>query len=510
MNSCSSPLGALARRTSGGGAPLLAPVSFAGFVLLAGCSPPAGPAANPVTSGQSAPSHPPAPSPAATPPAPTVATAPVLALPAGVPDSPAGHQFAWVLAAIAQTPSAAEVASRFTPEFTAKVPAAKVVAIFAQLGGQFSTLALDRIEAGPSPYSLAAAVHTGMAQGPAGAAKMRILLRVEPTEPFRIAGLLLRPMIEAKPAGSWDEVKAGLGAVAPQVGFLAARITAGKCVPISALEPKKPLALGSAFKLYLLDALAGQIAAGKHTWDDAIVIDDARKSLPSGDLRMEPAGKVFTVRQMAEQMISASDNTAADHLLAFVGRTAVEDDVKTSGHSAPSRMVPFLSTRDVFALKLVASSDELAAYARADVPHKRKLLETYEARDLSRVPLDDNGWSKPRMIDSIEWFASPEDLCKVMASLKRYADVSATAPVAAILSMNPGMQDETGAYDYIGFKGGSEPGVTNLTWLLRRKSDARGAGSWLFLTVGFNNPSDGVDDAKAMPAAMAARDFLGK
>jgi hypothetical protein len=205
-------------------------------------------------------------------------------------------------------------------------------------------------------------------------------------------------------------------------------------------------------------------------------------------------------------MISVSDNTATDHLLAYVGRAAVEEAVKSSGHATPARNVPFLSTRDVFALKLLGTSDELRGYVAADVPHKRKLLEAFEQRDLSGVLLEEHGWSKPRMIDSIEWFASPDDLCKLMVALKARADAPATAAVGAILSINPGIPDEAGAYKYVAFKGGSEPGVMNLTWLLQRKSDDK----WVFLTVGFNDTTAAIDETKAITATSVARDFLAK
>jgi beta-lactamase class A len=64
--------------------------------------------------------------------------------------------------------------------------------------------------------------------------------------------------------------------------------------------------LGSTFKLYVLDALATQIASGKHGWDESVAIDDAHKSLPSGKMRDEPSGKTFPVRHFAEQMLSVS------------------------------------------------------------------------------------------------------------------------------------------------------------------------------------------------------------
>jgi len=374
------------------------------------------------------------------------------------------------------------------------------------VGEELSPLAIDRVEAGSSPDEISVVVHQEKEGSAADAPRLRISLAVDATELHPIAGLAFTPVIEAKPVTSWDEAQAGLRAVAPSVGFLAAEIDAGKCVAISSVEPKKPLALGSAFKLYILYALAKQIAAGKHKWDDSIPIEEAKKSLPSGDMRKEPAGKTFTVREFAEKMISMSDNTATDHLLAFVGRSAVEEAAKASGHATPSRLVPFLSTRELFALKLTGSPDELHTYVAADVGRKRKILEMFDKRDLSAIPISENGWPKPRMIDSIEWFASPEDLCKLMVALKAQADATPTAPVGEILSMNPGIPDDKKLYKYIAFKGGSEPGVMNFTWLMQRKIDDK----WVFLTAGFNDGANDIDEKKAILAASAARDFLGR
>ena len=56
---------------------------------------------------------------------------------------------------------------------------------------------------------------------------------------------------------------------------------------------------------------------------------------PSGSLQIEPAGTRYTVSQLADLMISSSDNTAADELSALVGRSAVEAQVRlTSAHAS--------------------------------------------------------------------------------------------------------------------------------------------------------------------------------
>ncbi|MDP9000817.1 MAG: hypothetical protein M3O46_11975 [Myxococcota bacterium] len=110
------------------------------------------------------------------------------------------------------------------------------------------------------------------------------------------------------------------------------------------------------------------------------------------------------------------------------------------------------------------------------------------------------------MIDSIEWHASAEDLCKLMVDLHAQAEATPTARVGAILSINSGIPDDKKQYAYIGFKGGSEPGVLNMTFLLQRARD----GKWFFLTAGFNDTSAPIDEAKAIAAEATAREFLGR
>jgi hypothetical protein len=427
------------------------------------------------------------------------ASAASAALPAGVPDSPAGRQLAWVLGALANAPAETDVAPHFIDAFLAKVPASKLVAVFHEFASG-APWTLETVKPG-DPASTKLYVVVRSAVGP----RFDIQLRVAPGDD-RIAGLLFAPTLDVKQATSWDEVKSVVRAAAPDVNLLAAEIDGTTCTPIASIDPKKPLAIGSAFKLYVLDALAQQIASGKRGWDDAVAIQDANKSLPSGDMRNEPAGKTFSVRHYAERMISVSDNTATDHVIALVGRGAVESAVRASGHADPARLVPFLSTREMFALKLLASAGERSAYVSADVAHRRKLLEAYGRRDPAEMTARAASFTKPVMIDSIEWSASPEDLCKVMIELHARAGAPATEPVGEILSMNPGVPDERKLYRYIGYKGGSEPGVLDMTWLLQRARDQK----WLFLTVSFNDASDAIDEPRAIAAAVTAREFLGR
>ena len=69
---------------------------------------------------------------------------------------------------------------------------------------------------------------------------------------------------------------------------------------------------------------------------------------------------------------------------------------------------------------------------------------------------------------------------------------TADAEAFRIMAINPSATPAIKAnWHYIGFKGGSEPGVLNLTWLLTDK-----AGRDWVLTLGWNNPRAVVDEGK--------------
>jgi beta-lactamase class A len=109
--------------------------------------------------------------------------------------------------------------------------------------------------------------------------------------------------------------------------------------------------LASMFKLFVLGALAHQIAAGRVSWNQELTVTAAVKSGGSGSLQDVPAGTRIPVRQTAAKMISISDNTAADMLIHLVGRPAVQaQDRQWSGYAGLN--VPFLTTRELFLLKI--------------------------------------------------------------------------------------------------------------------------------------------------------------
>jgi hypothetical protein len=153
-----------------------------------------------------------------------------------------------------------------------------------------------------------------------------------------------------------------------------------------------------------------------------------------------------------------------------------------------------LSTLQLGLIK-AAPANAFALWLQADEATRRQLLANdYAATDASRIDISLFA-GNPVRIDTVEWFASAADLARAMDWLRLHADDSAKA----ILGISAGLpQQARAALQYAGFKGGSEPGVANLTYLIQTR-----AGAWYAVSVGWNNVAAPVDANRL--AGLAAR-----
>lgn len=212
---------------------------------------------------------------------------------------------------------------------------------------------------------------------------------------------------------------------------------------LAALNPDKPLAVGSSFKLAILNALWEQIKTGRRSWKEVAELRSEWKSLPTGVLQDWPEGAPITLYTLAALMISLSDNTASDALLSVVGR---EETERWSGRNRP-----LLSTREAFALKNPENRRLLERYLQADEAGRRALL-----RELDQAPLPPPAlFSGGPVAPEVEWFFNARELCRLIEG-------TAELPFMAI---NPGPVQPK-SWRRVAYKGGSEPGVINLTALL--------------------------------------------
>jgi hypothetical protein len=203
----------------------------------------------------------------------------------------------------------------------------------------------------------------------------------------------------------------------------------------------------------------------------------------SGSVQYLPAGTSITVREAATKMISISDNTATDMLVGLLGREAVEAQFRTWSEHADAN-VPFLTTRQMFLLHygkglgeqyLATPRDERAAFLASEV----------DTRPVSDIATDFT--TEPRYVEEIEWFASPDDVCRAFAGLLAQAEQPSSASVLpGVLGIEDGTLDlDPAKWPTVWFKGGSEPGVLTLGWL------ATGAGGESFVVQAMlTNPDE--------------------
>jgi beta-lactamase class A len=433
----------------------------------------------------------------------TVAPAPVAAPPrkftfSGAPDTPAGDQLAWLLDALVNRHGKidrAELAAHFSPSFFEQVPADKLVGIFAEIAGQVPGLTLNTVESAADRLTAHAVV---------GPTKLGIALVIDANQ--LISALSINPEEEpgAKPTSYEDAIHLA-SSLAPKAQLLVASLDKGACRPLQELAADDELALGSSFKLYVLLALADQVVAGKLHWTDELAVRDDWKSLPSGTTQNERPGTKLKLLDLATRMISLSDNTAADHLLYTLGRKQVEAALRTAKHAKPALDTPFLSTRELFLFKLATPDAELERYLKLPEARRRDYLDKALAGKPPRVDKIAD-WTAARRIDKLEWFASANDMCRVMGALWTRAQDDKAHAVLDVLAKNPGLPIDKKVWPYIGFKGGSEPGVLNMTYLLRRADDR-----WFVIVLGFNAAEGGtIPDDKVYSLATGLIELVGQ
>jgi beta-lactamase class A len=233
---------------------------------------------------------------------------------------------------------------------------------------------------------------------------------------------------------------------------------------------KTSLAVGSAFKLAVLKTLKSQIASGQKSWSDIVTLQAVDKSLPSGILQTWPDNSPLTLQTLANLMISMSDNTATDILIKQVGRESIES-------KSSQQNIPFLTTRELFILKGSQNRKLLERYRQSDVKQRREILA-----ELANQPLPDvNEFieTNPNALD-VEWFYNAEELCELILYV---ADLP-------LMSINPGIANPKD-WERVAYKGGSEPGVINLTTWLKAKN-----GKQYCVVATWNNSDAPVDEVQ--------------
>lgn len=368
----------------------------------------------------------------------------------------------------------------FSDEFRAQIPQASFAQVSAQLvaaNGPFSNI--QRIDA-KSPWS-------GIVTVAYRDAVVEMAIAADPAGEHKVTGLRVLG-VTAREA-SLDAVGATLRGLSGSTGYVLAKLGGSAPNVLMQHNSDKVFAIGSQFKLVILAELIRATHAGERKWDDVVTLDG--KELPGGGYTGKPAGTQVTLRELATQMISISDNSATDILLHTLGRAKVEAMLPVVGVAAPARNRPFLSTAEAFKLKTIAPLR--TRYLALDEAGRRALL----AGEVAATPLSAIDESlfrgrTPLSIETLEWFESPNDLVRVMDWIRRNTEGAGGTEARAILSKNPGVPPLAASkWQFAGYKGGSEPGVMAMTLLLQGK-----AGDWYVWSASWNDPTQPVDSTR--------------
>ncbi|MDT7535090.1 serine hydrolase [Sphingobium sp. SA2] len=321
-------------------------------------------------------------------------------------------------------------------------------------------------------------------------------LVVAPQPPSRVVGLRI---VGARTANdSMAKVMAEIAALPGATSFAVATLGEGPPQLRAAHRADAAMAIGSSFKLTILAELTRAVDAGERRWSDVIPLGP--KSF-SGRLLHWPDRAPMTLHSLATAMIAESDNSATDTLLLALGRDKVDAMLATTGHANPDRALPLLTTAEAFALKMPANADLRGRYAMA-APDARGALLRDAASRLTADKVDVGSVAEvPTAIDSIEWFASPKDMIGLLDWLRLHG-----GEALPVLAVNPGIPPaDAKRWRYLGYKGGSEPGVMAMSFLAQRQD-----GTWYAVSSSWNDASARLDEPKLVALMTRALNVLAE
>ena len=257
----------------------------------------------------------------------------------------------------------------------------------------------------------------------------------------------------------WSDVDAQLTKSGAHYSYQVSKVTDGTCTKVAGTNVDDSLPLASIFKLYVLLGVADAVNAGTLGWDDQLTITKEAKAVGSAGFDHLPPGARVSVRDAAQQMISASDNMATDLLMARLGPGAVERALVHAGHHDPASMTPFPNTHELFSVGW-GEPDLREQWKSASPRDRAAIIAQTNARHYEPDPERTHTPASPY---GAEWYGTAGDICRVHAALQAAA-VGPAAPVRDILSATPGIDLDKTKWTYIGAKGGNLPGDIGFSW----------------------------------------------
>jgi hypothetical protein len=436
--------------------------------------------------------------------------APVPAAPAGprwsgtLPASPAGEQMAWFMSALDGTVNLKRIERRFAPGFLAQAPIERVrTAIRHWRRDELANARVRLYRAIEEEPGRLVAILQPVGARAEEAAYTQVWMSVDGRG--RIESLRLAPAVDvdAVEINTWERLDARLAALPGLVSLAAVDLAAG--APVHGRSAEARMAIGSASRVFILGALAEMVAAGEASWEQPLAVRDDLKSLPPGRMQLEDEGDEFPLARYAELMVTLGDNTASDHLLAFLGRERVESFMARHT-SADERNTPFLSRMEALSLAHGADPALAGRFLSADEAAQRAMVAPGGEVDAAApAPEAAGGATRPIELGRIGWFASAGELAGVMATLQRLESRPGMEPLRAMLRVHRGLAFDPAVWPGVVFVGASEPGLQAATWVLTRAD-----GRVFALSLVWNHEQGSLDRRSLAEMAGAAVGLLAR
>lgn len=428
------------------------------------------------------------------------------------PDSAVGRQLAWVMKVVNDRALPADFASRFSKRFLEVYSQDDVKKTLTSLrdesfGGKQVNL-VQVCEEQENEYAM-----TGIVRGGNDRRFLSVFIALDEAS-GKIAGLMFNPAGYICLAGDWDDMNGELGAIKGASAFGAYEIvTAGEDAkdkgftlrPVYEYGWDERLGVAATFHLFVAGAVAEGVAQGTSAWAAPVPVRDKLKCIPGGQTSSLAPGTEVSLGDMVFRMLHDSDTTAADHLIARVGRDKL-GDFFAARVAKPQRSLPILYTRELFALKLSGDEALLADYANADAQTRGEMLAP--GGDVAALSPDWSklqDWDKPVAVDAVEYFLTPREMCSMMAELHLLSRKAGMEPLAKALAAPSPVKLDANLWSDVVYKGGTEPGVESDVWVLHR-SDGR----WYAMGVTWNNIEKPLESERLYELARAGFKLLSR
>ncbi|MGP4054511.1 serine hydrolase [Mycobacterium sp. 4D054] len=299
----------------------------------------------------------------------------------------------------------------------------------------------------------------------AGHAKLDVLTSYGVAQTIELrtddAGMVDRFNVELVPpvVEEWSDIDELLTGAGARYSYQVAKVDDGRCVKVAGSNTDMSLPLASIFKLYVLLAVADAVKADTLEWTDTLTITEDAKAVGSSAFDDLDPGATVSVREAAQQMISASDNMATDLLIERLGPGAIERALVAAGHHDPASMTPFPTMHELFSVGW-GTPDLREQWKQASREGRAQLLQQTNSRPYEPDPKRTH---EPASDIGAEWYGSAADICRLHAALQKGA-VGEAAPVKDILSAVPGIDLDRREWPYIGAKAGNLPGDLTFSW----------------------------------------------